>query len=88
MPNLTVFIPPQLYRKMKLHPEVKWSEIVRKAISNYLEEFAEIVEASELIKIANEAGVNLDEIPLDRAIDYTKKVRSLGWKRLSTIPAP
>ncbi len=36
MPNITLSLPPDLYRRMKKHPEIKWSEVVRKAIAEYL----------------------------------------------------
>ena len=87
MANLTVSIPPEIHRKMKLHPEIKWSEVVRRAISNYLEELTEVVDASDLLKVVEGAGVNIDEIPIGRAIEHYKKMRDLEWKRLSTIRA-
>ncbi|HYT18159.1 MAG TPA: hypothetical protein VEO18_07915, partial [Thermoplasmata archaeon] len=31
--NITLTIPPELHRKMKAHPEVKWSEVVRRILS-------------------------------------------------------
>ena len=84
MPNLTVSIPPEVHRKMKLHPEVKWSEVVRRAISSYLEELTEVVNASDLLKIAEGVGINIDEIPTGKAIEYSRKMRDLKWKRIST----
>src|SRR6266545_1902625 len=33
VPNITLTIPPELHRKMKAHPEVKWSEVVRRILS-------------------------------------------------------
>ena len=33
MPNITLSVPDDLHRKMKRHPEVKWSEVVRRVIS-------------------------------------------------------
>ena len=33
MPNITLSVPDELHRKMKRHPEVKWSEVVRRVIS-------------------------------------------------------
>jgi len=44
------------------------------------------IEAPELLKIASEAGINLDEISTGRAINQAKKVRSLGWRRLYKHP--
>lgn len=33
MPNITLTVPPELHRKMKAHPEIKWSEVVRRIIA-------------------------------------------------------
>jgi len=33
MPNITLALPEDLHRKMKAHPEVKWSEVVRRVIA-------------------------------------------------------
>jgi hypothetical protein len=43
MTNITVSIPQELCEKMKKHSEVKWSEVVRKALISYVEHL-EIVE--------------------------------------------
>ncbi len=34
MPNVTLSIPEALHEKMKLHSEIRWSEVVRKSISS------------------------------------------------------
>jgi len=49
MPNITLSVPPDLYRKMKKHPEIKWSEVARKAIAEYLAK----IEAEELSALAS-----------------------------------
>jgi len=33
MPNITLTVPDDLHRMMKRHPEVKWSEVVRRILS-------------------------------------------------------
>ncbi|HYU06089.1 MAG TPA: hypothetical protein VEM77_02780 [Thermoplasmata archaeon] len=33
MPNITLTVPPELHRKMKAHPEIKWSEVVRRILA-------------------------------------------------------
>ncbi|MDI3497067.1 ribbon-helix-helix domain-containing protein [Archaeoglobus fulgidus] len=42
MPNITLSLPEDLYRKMKKYGEIRWSEVVRKAIAEYLEKLEEI----------------------------------------------
>jgi hypothetical protein len=38
MPNITLSLPEELHQKLKKHPEIRWSEIARKAIQQYLDE--------------------------------------------------
>ncbi len=33
VPNITLVVPPELHRKMKAHPEVKWSAVVRRILA-------------------------------------------------------
>lgn len=59
MPNVTLSIPEGLHTKMKKHSEIRWSEVVRKTIS-------EKIEALELMdKIASKSKLtqkDVDEI--------------------------
>ena len=34
MPNVTLSIPEKLHEKMKKHSEIRWSEVVRKSITD------------------------------------------------------
>ena len=38
MPNITLAIPEDLHIKMKDHSEIRWSEVVRKSISQKIED--------------------------------------------------
>lgn len=33
MPNVTLSVPEDLHKKMKEHPEIKWSEVIRRALA-------------------------------------------------------
>jgi hypothetical protein len=51
MPNLTLAIPEDLHEKMKLHTEIRWSEVVRKSITekiNDLELMDKLTKKSKL----------------------------------------
>jgi metal-responsive CopG/Arc/MetJ family transcriptional regulator len=91
MANLTVSIPKELCEKMKRHSEVKWSEVVRKALSEYVDrlELVEggVVPMKTLAKRMKEKGVDVSKIDLEKAIKYYEEGRKLGRKRLSTIQA-
>jgi len=89
MPNLTIAVPKELFERMRRHREVKWSEVLRRAIAEYLRslEGAEVVDVSELRKVVSDTGISLDEISLERAIEHYRKMGELEWKRASTIRA-
>jgi len=44
VPNLTVSLPEDLRRRMKTHPEIRWSEVVRRAIEEYLDRLESVEE--------------------------------------------
>jgi len=91
MANLTVSIPKELCEKMKRHSEVKWSEVVRKALVDYVDRL-ELVEGGvipmkTLAKRMKEKGMDVSKIDLEQAIKYYEEGRKLGRKRLSMIQA-
>lgn len=81
MANMTFKIPPDLHRKMKDHPEIKWSEVLRQAIRIYLDKIENpgIIRVEEL---RERLQIPLpDEIDWDREIELTRKTRELDEKR-------
>lgn len=53
MTNLTLAIPDELHERMKLHSEIRWSEVVRKSIAQkveMLEVMDKIAKKSKLTK--------------------------------------
>ncbi len=51
MPNITLAVPQDLHRRMKAHPEVKWSEVVRRILAQRirdLERMDAVAKRSEL----------------------------------------
>jgi hypothetical protein len=42
MVNMTLAIPDELHKKMRRRPEIKWSEIARRAIRMYVEELEQL----------------------------------------------
>ena len=37
MANITLSLPEELHKKIRKHSEIRWSEIARKAIAEYIE---------------------------------------------------
>ncbi len=81
MVNITISIPQELCEKMKRYSEVKWSEVVRKAIASYVYrlEIAEggVVPMKNLAKKLKDSGVDTSSIDLEKAIKYYKEGRKL-----------
>ena len=91
MVNVTVSIPEDLYNKMKKYSEVKWSEVVRKALIEYIGRLEvkerRIVSSDELSEMLKKSQLDVASIPLDKAIEYYEKARELEWKRSPTTQA-
>ena len=82
MPNITLSVPPDLYRRMKKHPEIKWSEVARKAIAEYLAKIeAEELSSDELLSLLGEDfRKELENTPVDEYEKALKKTRDAEWK--------
>ncbi|MEM3786270.1 MAG: ribbon-helix-helix domain-containing protein [Nitrososphaeria archaeon] len=91
MTNITLSIPDELYKKMKKYSEIKWSEVVRKAIIDYIKRIEEggfKVSAKELLKnFDEEFRREVKELSLDDAIEGFRKMSEEEWRRLYTIQA-
>ncbi|MHA2022219.1 MAG: hypothetical protein ACTSWQ_00995 [Candidatus Thorarchaeota archaeon] len=86
MANITLSIPDEIRKMMRKYPEIKWSEVVRKAILEYLDRLmgSETLDSDHYAKLAKETGVDLDSISLEEAEKHYKKMRRMEWKRRST----
>ncbi|WP_010478591.1 hypothetical protein [Thermococcus zilligii] len=86
MPNITLSVPPELYKKMKEHPEIRWSEVARRAIVEYLAKVeAEELSSEELLSLLGEDfRKELEKTPLEEYEKALEKVRDEEWKRIST----
>jgi hypothetical protein len=88
MTNMTISIPTELYKKMKKHAEVKWSEVVRKSIADYINKIeivkGGVVPSSNLLAMLKDSNLEISNIPLEKATEQYEKSRELEWKRLST----
>lgn len=88
MVNITISVTQELYDKMKRYSEVKWSEVVRKALTDYLGKLemveSGIVSSEKLAAELKKSNIDVSCISLDKAIEYYEKGRKLEWKRLST----
>jgi metal-responsive CopG/Arc/MetJ family transcriptional regulator len=88
MTNMTISIPSELCEKMKKHAEVKWSEVVRKSIADYINKMemvnGGVVPSSILVAMLKDSNLDLSNITLEKATEQYEKSSDLEWKRLST----
>jgi len=91
MAKITVAIPQELYDRMKKHSEVRWSKVIRKALTEYVGrlEIIEggIVSSEKLAEMLKEADLDVSCVDLDKAVEFYEKGRKLEWKRSSTTRA-
>lgn len=89
--NITISLPEELSRKMKRHSEVRWSEVVRKALADYVANLemdkGGVVSTEVLSQRLKKKCVHVSTIDLDKAIEHYEEGRKLARKRLSMIQA-
>jgi len=86
MAHITLSIPDDLHKKMREHPEIKWSEIARNAIKEYLAKFEGRTTTKELReRIPKETLKILDEISEEEMREFYSKMVELEWKRLKSM---
>jgi hypothetical protein len=59
MVNMTIAIPQDLHEKMRKHNEIKWSEIARRAIREYVDELDKLDKLTSDSKLKEE---DIDDI--------------------------
>jgi len=70
MGNITLAVPEELHKKMKLFPEIRWSEVARKAIEEKIDDL-EIAN-----KIASKSKLTKRDI-----VELSKKINIAATKR-------
>jgi tRNA(fMet)-specific endonuclease VapC len=89
MVNLTISIPDDLCEKMKRHSEVKWSEVVRKALVVYVDRLeivdGGIIPMKKMAQKLKALGFDASKVDLDKAIKYVEFPKALEFNQLSLI---
>ena len=86
MANITLSIPDDVRERMRKYPEIRWSEVVRSAILEYLDKLtgSETYDSSYYAELAKRTGIRLEDISLDEAEKHYEKMRDKEWERHST----
>lgn len=89
MTNITLSIPNEVHVKMKIHKEIRWSEVVRRTITEYIEKLEEKGSETTTKDLLEELGddfrKSLNELSFENAAKGYKKMRDAQWKRVSMI---
>ena len=86
MRTITVRVPDELYKRMKMHKEINWSEVVRNAIRAELERVESVSTGAEIVERLKRMGVDEREIveePPQGEEEFQKEL-----KKKSTILTP
>lgn len=70
MPNITLSIPEDLYQLIKNHPEIKWSQVARKAIWNYAKKLELMDKLLETSKFAEEDVREIDQLVKEALLEH------------------
>jgi len=88
MPNITLSIPEDVYRRMKKYREVRWSEVVRKAIMEYLRRLEEggfeLTTRELLDELGESFRESLKKLSFEDSLRGYERMREAEWRRSST----
>ena len=91
MPDITLSIPEEVYKKMKEHRGIRWTEVIRNTIMDYihrLEEGKLEVTTEELLEgLGSEFEKDLSKLSFEEAVGLYEKMREKEWSRFYTIQA-
>jgi len=88
MTNITFSVDDDIHKKMKEHPEIKWTEILRQSIINYLKNVEEI----DVISIKDfrerldpELLQKIEELEEQEEILFYKEAKKMEQERLNRL---
>ncbi len=88
MTNITFSVDDDLHKKMKEHPEIKWTEILRQSILNYLTKVEEI----DVISIKDfrkrlDPGLlqKIEELDEQDEVIFYEKAKQMEEERLNRL---
>ncbi len=76
MANITLSLPEELYQKLKNHPEIRWSEVERKAIQQYLDELELLDKLTAKSQLTDDDVRDLSDLIDTQVIEKLSKYQS------------
>jgi len=88
MTNITFSVDDDIHKKMKSHPEIKWTEILRRSILDYLKEIEErnVVSIEELRNQLNEKTLStIESLEENEEIVFYEEVQKKEKERIKKL---
>ena len=86
MAHITLSIPDDVYKEMKRHPEIKWSQVARETIIQKTKQLKGTIHGRDILKMLSpEAQKDVREIPLREWINFYKEMKKKEWKRTQLL---
>ena len=76
MPNITLSVPDDIYFIMKQHGEITWSEVARRAISDYAKKLSLLDALTQESELTEEDIMELDEKVKEGIYNHYKRKKS------------
>jgi hypothetical protein len=80
MPNMTLSLPEDVYRIVKVHKEIRWSEVARRAIEDYAKKLEVLDALTEKSELTDEDVMAIDATVkagvAERVAEYYRKKSS------------
>jgi len=85
MVHMTLDIPKDLYQRMKQHPEIKWSEVARRSLAEYLSELSGEISSDELRLLLKQETLDaIRSLDSDRIKQMGDEMVKLEWQRMKS----
>ena len=86
MAHITLSIPDELYKEIKKHPEIKWSEAAREGIKQQLYEIKGVISGKELLKrLSPETQRAIKDIPHSKWVKSYIQMKESEKRRLKLL---
>lgn len=86
MAHITLSIPDEVYKEMKRHPEIKWSEIARRGIIEKTKVLKGSIHARDLWNLLpNETRESIEKTSEAEWRDFYTKMKEKEWKRVKSL---
>ncbi len=86
MPAILVSVKNETWKKMKKHPEIKWTQVMRERAEAYLDEVEGITTGDEIRRrLGKEFVKSIDSATKEQAKTNYKKLKESEWRRQALL---